>query len=62
MVPGILPRGRLEHRWSDVIIKDIKDLNIRKHFAYKVVEWQRAIIPRKIELQRVRPIIVRQAL
>ena len=37
MVPGILPRGRLQLRWSDVITKDLKDLNIRKELADKWV-------------------------
>ena len=37
MVPGILPRGRLQLRWSDVITKDLKDLNIRKELADKRV-------------------------
>ena len=39
MVPGILPRGHLQLCWSDVITKDLKDLNIRKELADEQVEW-----------------------
>ena len=48
-------------RWSDVITKNLKDLNIRKEFAHKRVEWEMAIVPRKILLQKVQPIRCRQA-
>ena len=56
VVPGSLPRGRQHLRWSDVITKDLKYLNIRKELADDRVQWRRAIKPRKIQLQRVRPI------
>ena len=56
VVPGILPRGRPQLCWSDVIIKDLKDLNISKKLADERVRWQKAIMPRKIQMQRVRPI------
>ena len=56
VVPGIFPRGRPQLRWSDVITKDLKDLNIRKELVNKRVGWGRAIMPRKIQLQRVQPI------
>ena len=56
VVPGILPRGRPQLRWSDVITKDLKDLNIRKKLADERVGWRREIMPRKIQMQRVRPI------
>ena len=56
VVPGILPRGRPQLRWSDVITKDLKDLNIRKELVNKRVGWGRVIMPRKIQLQRVQPI------
>ena len=56
MVPGILPGGHLQLRWSDVTTKDLKDLNIRKELAEERVEWQRATMPRKIQLQGVRTI------
>lgn len=36
--------------------KDLKDPNIRIELADKWVEWQRAIMKRKIQLQRVQPI------
>ena len=49
-------RGRPQLRWSDVITKDLKDLNIRKKLAHERVEWRRAIMPSKLQLQRVRPI------
>ena len=62
VVPGILPRGRPQLRWSDVITKDLKDLNIRKELADERVEWRRAIMPRKIQLQRVRPMRGGQAI
>ena len=48
--------------WSDIITKDLKDLNIRKELADKRVEWRRAIMPRKIKLERVQPIRSGQAL
>ena len=56
VVPGILPRGCPQLRWSDVITKDLKDLNIRKKLADERVGWRREIMPRKIQMQRVRPI------
>ena len=62
VVPEILLRGRLQLRWSDVITKDLKDVNIRKQLADERVEWQRTIMPRKIQLQRVQPIKSGQAL
>ena len=54
--PGILPTGHPQLRWSDVITKDLKDLNIRKELADERVRWQRAIMPRKKTLQKLRPI------
>ena len=42
--------------------KNLKDLNIRKELADERVEWLRAIMPRKIQLQRVRFICGGQAL
>ena len=62
MVPEILLRGCLQLCWSDVITKDLKDVNIRKQLADERVEWQRTIMPRKIQLQRVQPIKSGQAL
>ena len=56
VVPGILPRGHPQLCWSDVITKDLKDLNIRKELADEQVEWRRAIMPIKIQLQIVPPI------
>ena len=56
VVPRILSRGHPQLCWSDVITKDLKDLNIRKELADKRVGWRRAIMPGKIKLQRVRPI------
>ena len=44
------------------ITKNLKDLNIRKELADERVEWLRAIMPRKIQLQRVRFICGGQAL
>ena len=55
-VTGNLPRGRLQLRWSDALTKDLKDLNIRKEIADERAGWQRAIMLRKIQLQRVLPI------
>lgn len=48
VVLGILPRRRPHLRWSDVITKHLKDMNIRKELAHKRVEWRRAILSRKI--------------
>ena len=62
MIPGSLLRGHLQLRWSDVITKERKDLNIRKGLADKQVECQRASMPRKIQVQRVGPIRGGQAL
>ena len=56
VVPGILPIGRPQLRWSDFFTQDLKDLNIKKELADERVEWRRKIMPRKIQLQRVRPI------
>ena len=39
VVPGILFRGRPQARWSDVITKYLKDLNITKELAHERVEW-----------------------
>ena len=55
VVPGILPRGRPQLRWSDVITTDFKGLNIRQELDDEGVEWRKVIMPRKIQLQRVRP-------
>ena len=55
-VPRILPRGHPQLCWTDVFTKDLKDPKIRKELADKQVEWWRAIMLRKIQLQRVRPI------
>ena len=41
--------------------KDLKDPDIRIELADKWVEWQRAIMKRKIQLQRVQPIRGAQA-
>ena len=62
VVPGIIPRGHPQLHCSDLITKDLKDLNIRKGLAHEWVEWQRAIMPRKKQLQRVRTIRGGQAL
>ena len=62
VVPESLLRDRLQLCWSDVITKDLKDVNIRKQLADERVEWQRTIMPRKIQLQRVQPIKSGQAL
>ena len=45
VVPGVHFKGRSQPRWSDVITKDLKDLNIRKELAHERVEWRRAILP-----------------
>ena len=55
-VTGNLPGGRPQLRWSDALTKDLKDLNIRKEIAAERAGWQRAIMLRKIQLQRVLPI------
>ena len=55
VVPGILPRGRPQLRWSDVITTDLKGLNIRQELDDEGVEWRKVIMSRKIQLQRVRP-------
>ena len=62
VVPGSLPRGHMQPRWSDDITKDPKYLKIRKELVDKQVELQRAIMPRKIQLQRVPPTRGGQAL
>ena len=56
VIPVSLPRGRPQLGWGDVVIKDLKDLDIRKELADRRLEWRRAIMPRKIQLQSVRPI------
>ena len=56
VVPRILPRGRPQLRWSDVITKELKDLNIRNKLSDERVEWRKAIMPRKIQLQSMWPI------
>ena len=48
--------------WSDIITKELRDLNIRKELAHEWVEWQKATMPRKTQLQIVRPIRGGQAL
>ena len=53
LVLGILPRGHPQLCWSDVIRKDLKDLNIWKELVHEWVELQKAIMPRTIQLQRV---------
>ena len=55
VVPRILPRGRPQLRWSDVITTDLKGLNIRQELDDEGVEWRKVIMFRKIQLQRVRP-------
>ena len=40
-------------RVNDVITEDLKDLNIRKKLADERIGWQRAIMLRKIQMQRV---------
>ena len=55
VVPGILPRGRPQLRWSDVITTDLKGLNIRQELDDEGVEWRKVIMSRKIQLQTVRP-------
>ena len=62
VVLGILLRGRPQLRWSDVITKDLKDLKIRNELAHERVEWRRAIMPKKMHLQRVRLVRGGQAL
>ena len=47
---GFSPRGHSQLCWSDVITKDLKDLNIKKELTHEQVEWQRTIMPRKIQL------------
>ena len=56
VVPRILPTGRPQLRWSDVITKELKDLNIRNKLSDERVEWRKAIMPRKIQLQSMWPI------
>ena len=60
VIPATLSRGSLQLRWDDVIIKDLKDHNMQNWLTR--VEWRRTIMPRKIQLQRVRPIRCEQAL
>ena len=62
VVPGSLSRGCPQLRWSDVITNDLKNLNIRKELAEEWVEWRKAIMPSKKQLQRVQPIRGGQAL
>ena len=40
-------------RRVNVITEDLKDLNIRKKLADERIGWQRAIMLRKIQMQRV---------
>ena len=40
-------------RVNDVITEDLKDLNIRKKLGDERVGWQRAIMPRKIQMEKV---------
>ena len=62
VVPGSLSRGCPQLRWSDVITNDLKNLKIRKELAKEWVEWRKAIMPRKKQLQRVQHIRGGQAL
>ena len=62
MLPSILSKGHPQLYCSRVITKDLKDFNIKKELAHKQAEWQRAIVPRIIQLQEVRPIRGLQAL
>ena len=55
VIPGSISIGHQQLRWSDVITKDLKDLHIRKELADKRVEQRRAIMPRKIQIQRCDP-------
>ena len=52
MVPGIFPRGHPQLRWSDIVTKDLKDLNIRKELADKRVEWQRGNYANKNTIEK----------
>ena len=62
VLPSILSKGHPQLHWSHVITKDLKDFNIKKELAHKQAEWQRAIVPRIIQLQEVQPIRGLQAL
>ena len=52
VIPGSLPRRLLQLHWNDVTTKDLKDTNITKELADEWVERGRAIMARKIQLQR----------
>ena len=54
--------GHLQRTDTNFITKDLKDINIRKEPTHEQVEWQRGIMPIKIQWQRVRPIRGGQAL
>ena len=56
VISGSLPRGHPQLCWGDVITKDLRDFKIRKELTDKWVKWWGAIMPRKIQLQRVWPI------
>ena len=47
---------------ADSLATSREDLNIRKELAHEWVEWQKATMPRKTQLQIVRPIRGGQAL
>ena len=55
VVARILPRGHPQLHWSDVITKDLKDLNIRKELTDEQVEWQRQLWQEKYNCKEYNP-------
>ena len=51
--PKRMDKNVWPRRVNDVITEDLKDLNIRKKLADERIGWQRAIMLRKIQMQRV---------
>ena len=60
-LPDDLPRGRPHLRWSHVITKDLKDINIQKELADDREQWRSAIKPVTMQKKTVRPIRCGQA-
>ena len=51
--PKRMDKNVWPRRVNDVITEDLKDLSIRKKLGDERVGWQRAIMPRKIQMERV---------
>ena len=51
--PRRMDKNVWTRRVNDVITEDLEDLNIRKKLGDERVGWQRAIMPRKIQMERV---------